>query len=57
MKTQRIRWIGHIVRTDNERTAKIIGEWRPIVVRRISRQRLRWEGDIKEDLGKMEILN
>jgi hypothetical protein len=42
---------------DNERTAKIIGEWRPIAVRRVSRQRLSWEGDVREDLGKMEIQN
>jgi len=41
MKAQRIRWIGYIVRTDNERTAKIAGEWRPIAVRRIGRKRLR----------------
>ena len=40
MKAQRIRWIGHIVRTDNDRTVEILGEWRPIAVRRISRQGL-----------------
>jgi hypothetical protein len=57
MKAKRIRLIGHIVRTDNERTAKIIGGWRTIAVRRISGQRLRWEGDVGEDLEKMKIRN
>ena len=32
-------------------------EWRPIAVRRIGRPRLRWEGDVREDMGKMKIQN
>jgi len=32
---------------------KRITEWRPIAVRRISRQRLGWEGDVRRDLGRM----
>jgi len=50
MKAQRIRWIGYIVRTDNDRTAKIVGEWRPVAVKRIGKKRLRWESDVREDL-------
>jgi hypothetical protein len=57
MKAQRIRRIGHIVRTDNDRTVKILGEWRQIAVRRISRQGLRWESDVRGDLEKMKIQN
>jgi hypothetical protein len=41
IKGQRMRWIGHIVRMDKERTAKILTEWRPIAVRKIGRLRLR----------------
>jgi hypothetical protein len=40
-----------------ERTVERITEWRPIAVRRIGRQRLRWEGDVREDLGRMKIRN
>jgi hypothetical protein len=36
---------------------KRITEWRPIAVRRIGRPRLRWEDDVRVDLGKMKIRN
>jgi hypothetical protein len=36
---------------------KRITEWRAFAVRRIVRPRVRWEGDVREDLGKMEIQN
>jgi hypothetical protein len=42
IKAQRVRWIGHIVRMDKERTVKRMTEWRPTAVRRIGRSRLRW---------------
>jgi hypothetical protein len=42
---------------DKERTVKRIIEWRPIAVRRMSRPRLRWENDVRADLGKMKIQN
>jgi len=34
---------------------KNITEWRPVSVRRIFSPRLRWEGDVKEDVGKIFI--
>lgn len=49
-KTQRIRWIRHIVKMDKERTVTNVTEWR-----RIGRQRFRWAGDVREDLAKMKI--
>jgi len=57
VKAQRIRWVGHIVGLDKERMVKRITEWRPPVVRRIDRSRLRREDDVKVDLGKMMIQN
>ena len=53
-KAQRMRWTGHIVRLDKEGTVKIITAWRPIAVRRIGRRRLRWEHDVRADLGGMK---
>jgi hypothetical protein len=41
IKAQRIRWVGHIVRMDIERTMKRITEWRPSAVERVGRPRLR----------------
>jgi hypothetical protein len=31
--------------------------WRIIAVGRIGRRRLRWEGDVREDVGRMKIEN
>jgi len=42
---------------EKERTLKRITECRGIAVRRIGRPRVRWEDDVREDLGKMEVQN
>jgi hypothetical protein len=42
---------------DKEMAVERMTEWRPIAVRRIGRPRLRWEGDVREDMGKMKIQN
>ena len=42
---------------DKEKTVKRITEWRPFAVRRIGRLRLRWEDDVRENLGRMKIQN
>jgi hypothetical protein len=34
-----------------------ITEWRQITVRRIGILRLRWEDDVREDLGRIKIRN
>ena len=53
-KAQRIRWIGHILRMDKESTVERKRVWRPIVLRIIGRPSLRWENDVRVDLGKMQ---
>jgi hypothetical protein len=57
VKAERIRWIGHIVRLDKEMMVKRITEWRPPILRRIDKLRLRRENDAKVDLGKMKVQN
>jgi hypothetical protein len=57
VKPQRIRWIGHIVRMDKERTVKRVRRWRRNAVRWTGRLRLRWEGDVGDGLGRMRIHN
>jgi hypothetical protein len=32
-------------------------EWRPTAGRKIDRQRLRWEDDVRADLGRMKFQN
>jgi hypothetical protein len=56
VKAHRIRWIGHIVRMDKERTVQRITGWRNYS-KWIGRPRLRWEDDIRADLEKMKIQN
>jgi len=56
-KEHRIRWVGHVVRMDKERTVKRMTERKTIPVRRIGRQGSRWEDDIIADLGKMKVQN
>jgi hypothetical protein len=55
VKAQRIRWTGHVVIMDKERRVKRITDWRPDEVSSIGRERLRWEGDVRVDLGKIKI--
>lgn len=38
-------------------SVKRITDWRPIEVSRIVRERLRWEGDVRVDGGKIKIQN
>jgi hypothetical protein len=46
IKSQRIRWTGHIVRLSKERMVKRVTEWRPMAARTICRPRLSWEDDV-----------
>jgi hypothetical protein len=35
----------------------VLTEWQPVAVRRSGRPSLRWEGDVRVDLGEMNIQN
>jgi len=35
----------------------VLQEWQPVALRRIGRPSVRWEGDVRADLGKMKIQN
>jgi hypothetical protein len=45
--------LGHVERMSNERVPKIIYKWKPYATRPKGRPRLRWEDDVKNDLGRM----
>jgi hypothetical protein len=54
IKVQRIKWLGHIQRTDQARpTGKLI-DWKPVGTRSVGRPRQRWQEDVTEDLKKAE---
>jgi hypothetical protein len=55
IKSRRIAWLGHVMRTDDTRTPKRILEWKPIGTRTRGRPRKRRIADIEEDMQIMGI--
>ena len=49
MKSQRLRWAGHVIRMDARRTDKKLTEWEPCSSRPVGRPRLRWLDQVEED--------
>ena len=55
IKTQRIKYLGHIQRTDQARPTKKLLDWKPMGTRPVGRPRQRWKKDVTEDLKKLEV--
>jgi hypothetical protein len=55
IKSQRLRWTAHVMRMEKTRTTTKITEWVPYKARPVGRCRLRWMGQIEEDLKRMKI--
>ena len=55
IKSQRIRWLGHMERMSEDRMPKRITNSRLYSTRRKGRPRARWMDNVLADLGKMEI--
>lgn len=55
IKVRRLEWLGHVMRMQNQRTAKKILEGKPEGRRRIGRPRLRWLDDVEADLREMGV--
>jgi len=51
IKTQRLRWFGHIQRMPDTRTVN------PLTKRSQGRPKYRWEGNIKQDICQMKVKN
>ena len=49
--------MGHIERMPDERAVKSIYKWKPHATGPEGRPRLRWDGDVRDDLRKMGINN
>ena len=50
IKSQRIKWLGHIQRMDQTRPTEKLLVWKPM-------GRLRWQEDVIEDLKKLKVKN
>jgi hypothetical protein len=57
IKSQRLKWLGHVERMPNEREVTRIYKWKPLASRAKGRPKNRWEGDVRTDLQKMKIKN
>jgi len=57
IKSKRLSWLGHVERMSNEKVPKIIYKWKPYAIRPKGRPRLRWEDDVRNDLGSMGVEN
>jgi hypothetical protein len=51
---QRIQWLGHVMRRNEEETVRTMLEWRPMGKRPRGRPRKRWL-DTVEDLKEIEV--
>ena len=52
IKAQRIKWLGHIQRMDQERPVM-----KPMGTRPVGRPRQRWQEDVMEDIKKWKLKN
>ena len=57
IKSQRLKWLGHVERMPNEREVTRIYKWKPLASRPKGRPKNRWEDNVKMDLQKMKIKN
>jgi len=57
IKAQRLSWFGHIQRMPETGAAKKILKWNPLTTRPRGRSKFRWEDNIIQDLGQMNIKN
>jgi hypothetical protein len=54
IKAQRIKWLGHIQRIEQTRSARKLLDWKPMGTRPVGRPRQRWQEDVMKDLKKLK---
>ncbi|XP_046663031.1 uncharacterized protein LOC124355923 [Homalodisca vitripennis] len=57
LEAQRIRWLGHLTRMNDNRVVKKVAEWTPPNTRPKGRPRMRWRDDVVADLRKIGARN
>jgi hypothetical protein len=57
IKSQIIKWLGHVERMPKEREVTRIYKWKPFASRPIGRLKNRWEDGVRKDLQTMKIKN
>jgi hypothetical protein len=51
IKNQRLKWLGHVERMNEDNNVKKINRWQPMSKRPRGRPKLRWEDDVLEDIN------
>jgi ATP-dependent helicase/DNAse subunit B len=57
IKTQRLSWFGHLHRMPEDRMAKKMCKWKPMLRRPLRTSKNRWEDYIRNDMKKLKIKN
>ena len=57
IKAQRIKWLDHIQRMDQKRSARKLLDWKHMGTRPVGRSRQRWKEYVMGDLKKLKIKN
>ena len=57
IKAQRLSWLGHLHRMPEERMAKRLYKWKPMLTRPLGRPKNRWEDNKRNDMKKLKIKN
>jgi hypothetical protein len=57
IKSQRLKWLGHVEKMPNEREVTRIYKWKPLASRPKGIPKNRWEDYVRMDLQKMKITN
>ena len=55
IRVQRLRWLGHLARMNDENVAKRVFERNPEGCRRRGRPKLRWKDSVLEDYQKLGV--
>jgi hypothetical protein len=55
IKSQRIRWLGHVKRMEDNAMSKRMLKGRLYCKRKKGRPRMRWLDDVESDLKEMEV--
>lgn len=55
IKSQRLRWYGHICRSKKEAPIRIITEWTPTIGKLRGRSRQRWKEQVEKNIKTMKI--
>lgn len=57
IKSQRIRWVGHVMRANKEKDIRAMLEWKPLNTRAKGRPKIRWREQVAKDIEEMGIAN